>query len=110
MKKSAFILLLFYAFAVSNYALAQAAKKLPPVGMLDLGFTLQVEKGNQQSINNAWDYTHTVASLQGIVNRAIPQLYIFLVKNGNADVDRYWWNKYRAPGKWLAKRDTIVYK
>lgn len=110
MKKSAFIILLLAVFAISNYALAQAAKKLPPVGMLDLGFTLQIEKGSQQSINNAWDYTHTVASLQGIVNRAIPQLYTFLVKNGNADVDRYWWNKYRAPGKWLAKRDTIVYK
>jgi hypothetical protein len=85
-------------------------KKLPPVGMLDLGFTLQIEKGNQQTINNTWDYTHTIASLQGIVNRTTPQLYVFLVKNGSADIDRYWWNKYRAPGKWLAKRDTIVYK
>ncbi len=110
MKKPAFIILLFATFAVSNYALAQAAKKLPPVGMLDMGFTLQFERGNQQSINNAWDYTHTIASLQGIVNRTTPQLYIFLVKNGNADVDRYWWNKYRAPSKWLAKRDTVVYK
>jgi hypothetical protein len=86
------------------------SKKLPPVGMLDLEFTLQIEKGNQQSINNAWDYTHTIASLQGIVNRTTPQLYIFLVKNGSADIDRYWWTKYRAPGKWLAKRDTIIYK
>jgi hypothetical protein len=94
-----------------NIAVAfSQSKKLPPVGMLDLEFTLQVDKGNQQSINNAWDYTHTIASLQGIVNRTTPQLYIFLVKNGSADVDRYWWNKYRAPGKWLAKRDTIVYK
>ncbi|MES2378680.1 MAG: GxGYxYP domain-containing protein [Bacteroidota bacterium] len=109
MKKPAIIILLLAVFAVSNYALAQS-KKLPPVGMLDLGFTLQFDKGNQQSINNAWDYTHTIASLQGIVNRTTPQLYIFLVKNGNADVDRYWWNKYRTPGKWLAKRDTIVYK
>lgn len=109
MKKPAFIVLLLAAFAVSHNALAQA-KKLPPVGMLDLEFTLQAEKGDRQSINNAWDYTHTMASLQGIVNRTTPQLYIFLVKNGNADVDRYWWNKYRAPGKWLAKRDTVVYK
>jgi hypothetical protein len=53
---------------------------------------------------------HTIASLQGIVNRTTPQLYIFLVKNGNADIDRYWWGKYRVPGKWLAKRDTVVYK
>jgi hypothetical protein len=110
MKKPAFIVLLLAVLAISNYALAQSAKKLPPVGMFDLEFTLQVEKGNRQSINNAWDYTHTIASLQGIVNRTTPQLYIFLVKNGSADIDRYWWNKYRAPGKWLAKRDTIVYK
>jgi hypothetical protein len=110
MKKPAFIVLLLAVFAISHNAFAQSAKKLPPVGMLDLEFTLQVEEGNQQSINNAWDYTHTIASLQGIVNRTTPQLYIFLVKNGNADVDRYWWNKYRTPGKWLAKRDTVVYK
>jgi hypothetical protein len=110
MKKPAFIVLLLAVFAISHNAFAQSAKKLPPVGMLDLEFTLQVEEGNQQSINNAWDYTHTIASLQGIVNRNTPQLYIFLVKNGNADVDRYWWNKYRTPGKWLAKRDTVVYK
>ncbi|MGF7081925.1 GxGYxYP domain-containing protein [Mucilaginibacter sp. UYCu711] len=110
MKKPAFIVLLLTVFAVTNYALAQSVKKLPPVGMLDLEFTLQIEKGNQLAINNTWDYTHTIASLQGIVNRTTPQLYIFLVKNGSADIDRYWWNKYRAPGKWLAKRDTILYK
>lgn len=110
MKKYAFIAILLIGFAAINTALGQTTKKLPPIALLDLGFTLQIEHGNQQAINNAWDYTHTIASLQGIVNRTIPQLYIFLIKNGNADIDRYWWNKYRAPGKWLSKRDTLVYK
>jgi hypothetical protein len=109
MKKHVVAVALFIVLFGVNPVGAQS-KKLPPVGMLDLGFTLQLQHGDQQAINNAWDDTHTIASLQGIVNRDIPQLYILLVKNGNADIDRYWWNKYRAPGKWLSKRDTVVYK
>jgi hypothetical protein len=109
MRKTTIIIYLLAGSLNIDVAFGQS-KKLPPVGMLDLGFTLQIEKGNQQTINNTWDYTHTIASLQGIVNRTTPQLYVFLVKNGSADIDRYWWNKYRAPGKWLAKRDTILYK
>jgi hypothetical protein len=56
MKKIAFIICLLSAFLSSDTAFAQV-KKLPPVGILDMGFTLQFERGNQQSINNAWDYT-----------------------------------------------------
>jgi hypothetical protein len=108
MKKNMFAMALLL-FALSfNCAFAQS-KKLPPVGMIDLQWTLKFERGNQRSINDAWDYVHTIASLQGIVNRTTPQLYMFLIKNGNAYIDRYWWNKYRAPGKWLSKRDTVLY-
>ncbi len=109
MRKYAFVITI--CVVILNIAVAFAqSKKLPPVGMFDLGFTLHIDHNDQQAINNAWDCTHTIASLQGIVNRNTPQLYIFLIKNGNADIDRYWWNKYRASGKWLSKRDTVLYK
>ncbi len=109
MRKFVLIIGLLTVFFYADSAYGQA-KKQPPIGLFDLDFTMQWQRGNQQAINRAWDYPHTLASLQGIVNRASPQLYVLLVKNGNADIDRYWWNKYRAKGKWLAGRDTVVYQ
>jgi hypothetical protein len=97
------------AVLLCNIAYSQI-KKQPAIGLFDLDFTMQWQGGDQQAISRAWDYAHTLASLQGIVNRTTPQLYVLLVKNGNADIDRYWWNKYRTPGKWLAGRDTGLYK
>jgi hypothetical protein len=109
MRKFTTLLCLLTGLLYTDIAHSQT-KKQPPIGLFDLDFTLQWQRGDQQAINRAWDYPHTLASLQGIVNRKEPQLYVLFVKNGNADIDRYWWNKYRAPGKWLAGRDTIVYK
>lgn len=56
-----------------------------------------------------WELLHATATLQGIVNRDAPQLYIRYVMNERGqNVDDYWWGKYRRPGEWLAERDTIA--
>jgi len=80
-----------------------------PIGMIDMSYTLDTDIKDPKGLKTAWDDIHLIATLQGIVNRKAPLLYINLVKNGSVDVDRYWWAKYMQPGKWLAKRDTIVY-
>ncbi|GAA4311634.1 GxGYxYP family putative glycoside hydrolase [Compostibacter hankyongensis] len=77
--------------------------------MIDLEYTLSADLHNPDSLKMIWDDIHAVATLQGIVNRRSPRLYIFLVKNGRVDIDRYWWNKYRGKGKWLSGRDTVLY-
>jgi hypothetical protein len=86
-----------------------AAAKNPPVALYDLGYTLKANVKNAGEVKMVWDHTHTLATLQGIVNRSYPQLYLLLVENEGVHIDRYWWNKYRVKGKWLADRDTIVY-
>ena len=84
-------------------------EKKTPVGIFDLGYTLKIDTKNPADVRQAWDHAHAVATLQGIVNRNSPRLYIFFVKNEAINIDRYWWNKYRQKGKWLSDRDTIVY-
>src|SRR5450759_4392478 len=78
-----------------------------PVGMLDMRYLLTRNLSDPASVKETWDELHAVATLQGIVNRKEPLLYIKYVVEGNNCIDEYWWNKYRQPGKWLANRDTF---
>src|SRR5690606_27449964 len=83
--------------------------KSPSIGLFDLNYTLAGDWSTQGQVKRAWDHAHTVATLQGLVNRKAPRLYTFFVENGNDNIDRYWWNKYRVEGGWLDRRDTLVY-
>ena len=58
----------------------------------------------------AWDDVHAVATLQGVVNRDTPRLYVYFVMEGNNDIDGYWWNKYSRKGEWLYGRETQTYR
>ena len=79
------------------------------VRILDLRALNEVDLKDKQEAARLWDIMHTTATLQGIVNRNSPKLYIRYVKNGQGEnVDDYWWNKYRRPGEWLAGRDTVA--
>ena len=54
-----------------------------------------------------WDEMHFVSSLQGIVNKDSPNLYIFFVGDSFGDdlsgsVDRLWLERASAKGEWLA--------
>jgi len=80
-----------------------------PVALYDLQYLNQLDLSDENNIRTIWDHTHTLATLQGVVNRNKPQLYLFYVENEGINIDRYWWNKYRRPGKWLHKRDTTIY-
>ncbi|MEC3878503.1 GxGYxYP domain-containing protein [Parapedobacter sp. 10938] len=79
------------------------------LAVFDLGYTLEGAWEKPQEVKQAWDHAHTLATLQGLVNREAPRLYTYFVKNGTHDIDRYWWDTYRAEGKWLAGSDTVVY-
>ncbi len=64
---------------------------------------------NSNQMVQMWDQLHTTATLQGVVNRHSPKIYINYVKNEMMEADRFWWNYYRQEGRWLADRDTITY-
>lgn len=66
------------------------------------------------SVEDYWDMMHVAGTLQGIVNREKPQMYMLYVKNmAGVNIDEYWWDIYSKPGEWLygvktEKYDDIV--
>ncbi|MGC4232333.1 MAG: GxGYxYP family putative glycoside hydrolase [Niabella sp.] len=80
-----------------------------PIGVLDLQYLLKYDYNNEDSVKIVWDVLHAVSTLQGIVNRNQPNLYIKYVVTHNVSVDDYWLNKYREPGKWLSTREVIQF-
>ena len=49
------------------------------IGIYDLRYTLQADLSTAQGLNLAWDDVHAVATLQGVVNRDTPRLYVYFV-------------------------------
>lgn len=89
---------------------AHAISATDVIGMYDLRYTLQADLKTTKGLNQAWDDVHAVSTLQGIVNREAPRLYIYFVMEGENDVDAYWWNKYARKGEWLHGRKTRKYQ
>ena len=48
-----------------------------------------------------WDRLHTFAALQGLANRASPQLYLFYCSEFGVDTDQFWFDWYRGEDGWL---------
>ena len=57
---------------------------------------------SRSSAVGLWDQQHVLAALQGLVNRDRPRLYIQAV-GPEAKIDRYWLEKLRGKGQWLAE-------
>lgn len=79
------------------------------IGMFDLKYTLGYDLDDRNQVLSLWDDIHTVSTLQGVVNRDQPRLFINYVVESGIEIDTYWWNRYRRPGEWLHGRDTVVY-
>jgi hypothetical protein len=80
-----------------------------PVSTFDLSYLNQMSV-NTTNAKEIWDVIHTTATLQGVVNRDKPRLYLFYVENGGYNIDRYWWDKYRKSGKWISTAKATEYK
>ena len=79
------------------------------ISMFDLKYTLKYDLADSAQVESLWDDIHAISTLQGVVNRDKPRLYINYVVNSGIEIDSYWWNMYRQPGKWLHGKDTLVY-
>ena len=101
--------LLLMLLITIGYMDSSSARQLPKVALFDLGYTLKLDMKNADNVGLSWDHAHTLATLQGIVNRKTPRLYFFFIENAGVNIDRYWWDKYRKPGKWLHGADTLMY-
>lgn len=97
------------AIVLSLLLISCQSQDLPPVGMYDLKHTLRYDLTDSVQVLNLWDEIHTIATLQGVVNRNAPQLFVNYIVESGREIDTYWWNKYRQKGEWLHARDTIVF-
>jgi hypothetical protein len=80
-----------------------------PITTFDLSYLNQMSV-NTTNAKEIWDVIHTFSTLQGIVNRDKPRLYLFYVGNEGYNIDRYWWDKYRKAGKWISTAKATEYK
>jgi hypothetical protein len=87
----------------------QSEGKRRPIALYDLQYLNQLDIKDPNAPQTIWDQVHTLATLQGIVNRHEPRLYLFYIENKGINIDRYWWNKYRKEGKWLYRADTVFF-
>ena len=81
------------------------AVSTPPIYLYDLTPTISVDLKDPAKAARVWDEAHTVATLQGIVNRNAPRLYLRAIECHGVNVDDYWRQKLSAPGEWLAGRE-----
>ena len=57
------------------------------IGIYDLRYTLLADLNTPKGLNLVWDDVHAVATLQGVVNRDAPRLYVYFVMEGKNDID-----------------------
>lgn len=82
-------------------AISAQARQPQNVVSFDLRYTLRRDLRDPAQVAGLWDDLHAAATLQGVVNRERPRLYLHYVVEGGCDIDAYWWNHYTAPGGWL---------
>ena len=56
------------------------------IGIYDLRYTLNTDLNTKEGLDVAWDDVHAVSTLQGVVNRDAPRLYVYFVMEGNDDI------------------------
>jgi hypothetical protein len=74
----------------------------PILYTFDLTYTLKLNRDDPRKRRKIWDVAHFVSSIQGIVNRREPRLYVCFIGGEDARIDGYWLSKLREPGEWLA--------
>ncbi len=89
---------------------SQIGEPSPVLHTFDLTCTERLDRSDPIQLRRIWDHTHFVTSVQGIVNRTEPRLYVFLVGEPNGRFDRFWLDDMRRPEGWLAKRELRAIK
>jgi hypothetical protein len=58
-----------------------------PIDVYDLTGALQFDATNPTETARVWDHVHAIATLQGIVNRDAPRLYVRFVRAGGRNLN-----------------------
>ena len=98
-------LVVVFLFILTGGCLVYAVES--SITLYDLRYTLGVDASHPEEVRKAWDHCHTVSTLQGIVNRNKPALYLLFVNSrafSGRNIDKYWLDKYSQKGQWLYNR------
>lgn len=74
-----------------------------PIVRYDMTYTTRGDYSDPAVVNAAWDHGHAVSTLQGLVNRDAPRLYLRFVESlhGAGNIDDYWLGRVSGEGQWL---------
>lgn len=76
------------------------SRRAEPIVMYDLTPVWGRDVHDPVQRRRMWDETHLVVSLQGLVNRDAPRLYLRAIPGP----DDFWWQRMTESGGWLADR------
>jgi hypothetical protein len=93
-------LLLSSLIPLSGLSVPAAAAKEEEIVYYDMTSLFERDLNDPALRRRFWDETHLVVSLQGLVNRTTPSLFIRYVR----EPDDFWWEEMRREGGWLAGR------
>ncbi|MHB1456799.1 MAG: GxGYxYP domain-containing protein [Armatimonadota bacterium] len=94
--------ILLLSAACSSFAAVTDKKSEKILHTFDLTYTLKLDRADPVQCRKIWDDAHFASSIQGIVNRNEAKLYFYYVGGDDAKIDRYWLDKLRAKGEFLA--------
>ena len=98
MKQKVFTLLTVCVVAIVAL-LTCSCKGDAPIAYIDFSYMWKTSPRDKEKVVEMWDILHTTSTLQGIVNRESPQIYINYVHTPELEADRFWWNYYRQEGR-----------
>lgn len=84
-------------FLILGLGQAPTSEGAPVIVTYDMTHLFELDLTDPSQRREFWDVTHLVVSLQGIVNRDQPRLYIRYVM----PADGFWWDIMAAQGGWL---------
>jgi len=90
-------------FVLAYAAVAATAPGTAPVYHFDMTCLHELDRSDPAQAREAWDTAHLVASVQGIVNRERPVLFVRFMPHP----DDFWFDYLRGEGQWLAGRDVV---
>ena len=90
-------------FVLAYAAVAATAPGAAPVYYFDMTYLHELDRSDPAQAREAWDTAHLVASVQGIVNREGPALFVRFMPHP----DDFWFDYLRGEGQWLAGRDVV---
>ena len=100
---TALLTVLLLGSTVRTVVAAQNRAAAEPVVLFDQTPLFALDLKDEAQRRRFWDETHLAVSLQGLVNRTEPRLFIRYLK----EPDDFWWQQMTQPGGWLAERPIV---